>query len=87
MHTSRREFVQLTAAAGAMGLGLRTYPLNTPFVDRHRHTLRILILGGTGFIGPHMVRYALRPIGGAQTPICSLMLRSWWAIGATTSNP
>jgi 2'-hydroxyisoflavone reductase len=43
-----------------MGLGLSTYPLNTPFVDRHRHTLRILILGGTGFIGPHMVRYALR---------------------------
>ncbi len=50
--TTRREFLETTAAAaGALGLGL-TACANQPA------SLRILILGGTGFIGPHMVRYA-----------------------------
>ncbi len=50
--TTRREFLETTAAAaGALGLGL-TACANEPA------SLRILILGGTGFIGPHMVRYA-----------------------------
>lgn len=67
MSTNRRDFLRLTAAAsGAVGLGLPTGLVGaTPphaFPDGDappRRALRILILGGTGFIGPHMVRYAL----------------------------
>ncbi len=59
MKTSRREFLQ-TAASAAIGLGL------VPVLgcagqknNRAEHPLRILVLGGTGFIGPHLVQYAL----------------------------
>ena len=53
--TTRREFVKVSAATvGALGLGLGgCRPEEEP-----PRVLRILILGGTGFIGPHMVRYA-----------------------------
>lgn len=61
MSPNRREF--LTTAAGAsFGLGLTlTRPgsaqvRNDP--PRQGAPKRMLILGGTGFIGPHMVRYA-----------------------------
>ncbi|MEQ9570088.1 MAG: twin-arginine translocation signal domain-containing protein, partial [Longimicrobiales bacterium] len=70
MSTNRRDFLKLSAAAGgAVGLGLPAELLGA--TDRPtgseavhagappRRALRILILGGTGFIGPHMVRYAL----------------------------
>jgi 2'-hydroxyisoflavone reductase len=62
--TTRRDLLKL-AGAGAVGLGLR------PALGLARETqgaapaaatpkpLRILILGGTGFTGPHQVRYAL----------------------------
>jgi 2'-hydroxyisoflavone reductase len=71
MRTDRRGFLKTTlAAGGALGLGLRTPGLAgtepgtaesreggaPPTAPRH---LDILILGGTGFIGPHLVRYAL----------------------------
>jgi 2'-hydroxyisoflavone reductase len=59
MSISRRSFVQ-TSALGAMGLGL--YPrhvLGAMPVPRAETPLRILILGGTGFIGPYQVRYAV----------------------------
>lgn len=60
MSTTRREFVRLTAA-GTLGLaGV------TPTWPRPRAPLRILILGGTGFIGPHQVEYA-RSRGHALT--------------------
>ena len=70
MSTNRRDFLKLTAAAGgAVGFGLPSELLGaTPALrgsrerasaDPPRRALRILILGGTGFIGPHMVRYAL----------------------------
>lgn len=60
MRTSRRDFVKLTAAAGAAGFGLHSNVLHAAtHHPRPLHPLRILILGGTGFIGPHMVRYAL----------------------------
>ncbi len=50
---TRRSFVAVTAAAtGALALG------QTP-VPKAARPLRILILGGTGFIGPHQVRYAV----------------------------
>jgi 2'-hydroxyisoflavone reductase len=70
MATTRREFFDRTLglAAGALVLprvvragtpeGVATKPA-TPRVERASKPLRILFLGGTGFIGPHMVRYAM----------------------------
>jgi 2'-hydroxyisoflavone reductase len=59
MPISRRSFVQ-ASAVGAIGLGLapRTV-LGGPPVSRAKTPLRILILGGTGFIGPYQVQYAV----------------------------
>lgn len=58
MSISRRNLIKLGALAGAIGLvskdllaGSTPKPALKP--------LRILILGGTGFIGPHQVRYAV----------------------------
>jgi 2'-hydroxyisoflavone reductase len=67
MSTDRRQFIRMTAAAGgALSLGLtpaataatmstqaRPQPLQSP------RAIRLLILGGTGFIGPYEVRYAV----------------------------
>jgi 2'-hydroxyisoflavone reductase len=72
--TSRRDFVRTAAAAGAL-LGAGLDPLHAqpsggasgpagaagragPARAASRR-IRLLILGGTGFIGPHQVRYAL----------------------------
>src|SRR6266850_5009366 len=68
MSTSRRTFLKLSAiAGGSVGLGL--VPGASAFSETSRSSvgstghaakpLRILILGGTGFTGPHQVRYAL----------------------------
>lgn len=65
MSTSRREFLQRTAAAGgvlALGLGEREGHASRPerrLVGRAGNPKRILILGGTGFIGPKQVWYAV----------------------------
>ena len=59
MTTSRRDFLQTTAAAA---LGLSAVPLvgcATSNANQAQHPLRILVLGGTGFIGPHLVQHAL----------------------------
>ena len=61
MTTDRREFLRL-AGAGVLGFGLIP-PLgcadsDAPSVAPPR-SMRILILGGTSFIGPHQVKYAL----------------------------
>jgi 2'-hydroxyisoflavone reductase len=68
--TSRRDFLKTTAVVGgALGAGLapaRALAAPAAASPRTRRTagerapkpLRILILGGTGFIGPHEVRYA-----------------------------
>ena len=72
MTPSRREFLRTAGAAGvvgATGMGLGGLPaagspargrepLAAPETGRTAPK-RILILGGTGFIGPHMVRYAV----------------------------
>jgi 2'-hydroxyisoflavone reductase len=66
MSVSRRNFLASTAAlGGALGLGLPS-PLSGLPIDvapaatrRRKAPLRILILGGTGFIGPYQVQYAL----------------------------
>jgi 2'-hydroxyisoflavone reductase len=66
---TRREFLRASAAVGsAVALGLVPTAGTAAAADRsparsgqgpaHRR-LRLLILGGTGFIGPHQVRYAL----------------------------
>lgn len=66
--STRRDFLKVSAlAGGALGLGVTPGSLSaTPLVTTTRtmqpnpsRKLKILILGGTGFIGPHMVRYAL----------------------------
>lgn len=55
-HTSRRTFLQGLAAAGAAAPFAGTFA--APPVPR-RERLRILVLGGTAFLGPHFVRAAL----------------------------
>jgi 2'-hydroxyisoflavone reductase len=50
MPTTRRDLVRLSAAAAALQA--------LPAVAAPK-PMRLLILGGTGFIGPHQVRYAL----------------------------
>lgn len=59
--TTRREFVKMSGAAG-IGLNLAAGAVRAAEapVSRARAPLRILILGGTGFIGPYQVRYALQ---------------------------
>ena len=55
--TDRRRWLQLTAAAAAAWT-LRGFAPDAQ-ASAPKQPLRILILGGTGFIGPHQVRYAL----------------------------
>ncbi|HKJ02374.1 MAG TPA: NAD-dependent epimerase/dehydratase family protein, partial [Longimicrobiales bacterium] len=59
---SRRDFLT-TGAVALASLGARTNPLLAASMGRRqpeaRHPLSILILGGTGFLGPHLVAYAL----------------------------
>jgi len=59
---SRRAFLRLAAAGGALGrIGgtvVSLPPRELPVEPAPRRQ-RILILGGTGFIGPHLVRHAL----------------------------
>jgi len=58
MTTTRREFVQASLlAGGGMYLGLLGCSAREDALEPS--PLRILILGGTGFIGPHQVEYAL----------------------------
>jgi 2'-hydroxyisoflavone reductase len=54
MRLTRRNLIRLSSAA-LLGLCVRAQPTT----KQARKPLRILILGGTGFIGPHQVRYAL----------------------------
>src|ERR1700737_583709 len=66
MSTSRRTFLKLSAIAGG-SVGLRLIPgasifsgaLNRGATGKAPKSLRILMLGGTGFTGPYQVRYAL----------------------------
>lgn len=55
MHTSRRKFIESAAALGA----LAAIPACTRLVVPAEKGLDILVLGGTGFIGPHEIRYAM----------------------------
>ena len=74
MRTNRRDFLKTTAAAGgAVAAGMGSFALTACAAEGDgpaagsrgagqpgaARPLRILILGGTGFIGPHQVEYAL----------------------------
>jgi 2'-hydroxyisoflavone reductase len=59
MRMTRRHLLGLSSAA-LLGLSVRQpRALAAGKSQQPRKTLRILILGGTGFTGPHQVRYAL----------------------------
>lgn len=57
----RRQFLQksLLLAGGGALMGGTPAALGLPLSGKASRPLRILILGGTGFIGPHHVRYAV----------------------------
>ncbi len=59
--TTRRDFLQTTAiAGGGLSLGLAACSSSeSSGIRRARNPLNILILGGTSFIGPAQVEYAL----------------------------
>ena len=61
MTSSRREFLgTTTAAAGALSLGFHRELLAAERpVDRAAQSLNILILGGTTYLGPYQIKYAL----------------------------
>jgi len=60
MTTDRRTFLQVAAAAsGTLAVGAHGPSMLAAATRRPTSGLRILILGGTGFIGPYQVRYAL----------------------------
>jgi 2'-hydroxyisoflavone reductase len=55
MPRTRRDYLKLSAAASSVALA----SASARAAPGPKKKLRILILGGTGFIGPHQVRYAL----------------------------
>ena len=60
--TTRREFLTAAAAVGLAGLagtGAAPRVVRSPTDLPRAGSLRILILGGTGFLGPHQIAYAL----------------------------
>jgi Nucleoside-diphosphate-sugar epimerases len=65
MSPTRRDFVRTTGIVGSgLALGANTACTGEHIGDSGKGEspkvpLRILILGGTGFIGPHMVSYAV----------------------------
>ena len=58
MTTTRRQFLATSIAAGALAAAGQHTSASTES-RRSGDPLRILILGGTGLIGPHQVRYAV----------------------------
>jgi 2'-hydroxyisoflavone reductase len=59
MRFTRRGLLQMSTATLLGASARQSMALATHGADRHPRPMRLLILGGTGFIGPHQVRYAL----------------------------
>ena len=61
MKSSRREFmIKGGVAAAALGLGMSyANSINTKKTKKAKKSLKILILGGTAFTGPHLIKYAM----------------------------
>ena len=61
MKSSRREFILKSgAAAAALGLGMSYANSSTnKKIKKAKKSLKILILGGTAFTGPHLIKYAM----------------------------
>jgi 2'-hydroxyisoflavone reductase len=59
--SSRRKFIQSSTAAGIAAMaGMMSLPITAgPSVGRSKKPLKILFLGGTGFLGPHTVNHAI----------------------------
>ncbi|MEO1244746.1 MAG: NAD-dependent epimerase/dehydratase family protein [Pseudomonadota bacterium] len=62
MKGNRREFIKASVLGGAAAAGgvLTSSALADGHAEAKPGSLNLLVLGGTGFIGPHMVREALR---------------------------
>lgn len=57
MHQTRREFLLTASAAGTAALlGLGAWPHHALARGRAAKALKVLFLGGTGMLGPHVVR-------------------------------
>jgi 2'-hydroxyisoflavone reductase len=60
MSATRRDLLKLgVLAAAASATGVRSASASASVIAKAAKPLNILILGGTGFTGPHQVRYAL----------------------------
>jgi 2'-hydroxyisoflavone reductase len=57
--TNRRDFLKNTAAGALAAAVLPLFRATAMLEPRPAKQLDILVLGGTGFIGPHLVRYAV----------------------------
>jgi 2'-hydroxyisoflavone reductase len=57
--TTRRDFLGTTVCALASAPLLGLAAGSAPTIDRAARPLSILVLGGTGFLGPHQIEYAL----------------------------
>ena len=57
--TSRREFIGLAAGALAAAPLLSLASASGPAIPRAARPLSMLVLGGTGFLGPHQIEYAI----------------------------
>jgi len=58
--TTRRNFLKISVGTvGALGFGAAGLSTEQVPIQRAAKPLSLLILGGTGFIGPHQVRYAV----------------------------
>ena len=59
MHNDRRDFLRLSLTASALLAAGRSAHALQDAAGKHPKKLRVLVFGGTGFIGPKLVNYCL----------------------------